>query len=511
MAWCKKMKDWSRMIKSAGKYGIAYLLLIVVYLFAEKIQWLDNVNRVQLLMQMCIVAVVGYYIMKLIQPDKTVDGSNKTEQNYEKIGSLILILGIVMRVGYMLYTPWYERVHDIGNMDLADSGHASYILHLFEGKLPDSNSYQFYHPPLFHILSAVTMHIAGFLTGKSNGAELFEVSKVVSCLASCGVLFQIRKFLKELNLKEETAAIIMAIIAFLPNFYFLAGRINNDSLVIFFMIMAIRYTYKWCKEQSCVNLIVLAAAYGCGMMTKTSCGTMAVFTGLWMLVVFCKKVKEKKWKPILLQFIVFGCISFPLGLWYQIRNLIAFGQPLNYVHKIEENSPTYIGMHSVWERFFSFGNTHFWDDVYNNPYGDYHLPSYLIKSSVFGEFTFNIEDIVPRILLLCNLLLVILSLAAMVYILVKGTYSKNVRFGLFFIWCIQMYSYLFFNVKFPHGCTMDFRYIVPTAVIGAMYIGMAGEQIKEKNDAVEKVLSGMVTVLVLAFSAASIVMFCNIG
>ena len=418
------MKEWIGILKSIGRYGILYICFIFAYIFTEKIQWLDNKRAIQLFMQLCIILAIGYFIVG-VHREKTKNENVRGDTKFEKMCLLILILGVIMRIGYTMYTPWYERFHDIGNAALEDTGHASYILHLYEGRLPASNEYQFYHPPLYHILSAITMHIVAFLTKRANGAEVIEAAKLVSCLAAVGTLFQIRKFLKDLKIQEDASVLIMAIVAFLPNFYLMAGRINNDSLVVFFMITAIRYTYKWCEEQTYVNLVPLALCYGLGMMTKTSCGILAVFTGIWMIELFYKKVKEKQWKTILPQFIVFGCISFPLGLWYQIRNLRLFGQSFNYVHKIGENSPTYIGMHPALERMLPFGDTTFWNNVYNDPYGDYHLPSYLIKSAMFGEFNFEIEEFLPRLLLLCNLLLVIASLIAMVYILIKGTETRK--------------------------------------------------------------------------------------
>ena len=123
------MKEWSETLKSVGKYSVAYILLIFAYIQTEKMQWLDNVSVIQLLIQILIAIAAGYYLLSIVQIDK-MPYSNKTEWNYEKLCTFILIAGIIMRVGYTLYTPWYERVHDIGNATLEDAGHASYILHL---------------------------------------------------------------------------------------------------------------------------------------------------------------------------------------------------------------------------------------------------------------------------------------------------------------------------------------------------------------------------------------------
>lgn len=486
------------------KYSILYVLLICLYIFLQKIEWLDQMKKIELAMQVSIIAVITGYMFVILKEEAK-------ELKEQKLLTLIVIIGLIMRIGYTMYTPWYMRGHDIGNLTTDDTGHASYILHLYAGKFPDSNEYQFYHPPLYHILSAITMHIVAFITGKTAGTDVFESSQIISCLASCAVLYQVKNFLKELKMKSRESCLIMAIVAFLPNFYFLAGRINNDSLVVFFMIMAIRYTYKWAKNSTYQNLIPLALGYGLGMMTKTSCGTLALFSGVWMLVVFYRKVKIGQWKPILLQFIIFGGISFPIGLWYQIRNWILFKQPFQYVLKLGANSPTYTGDYSFMQRFNPFLWSTFWKNFYNSPYEDYNVPAYLIKSALFGEFTFEIENFIPKILLLCNVILVILSLVAMIWILIKGKEERNLKIGLFFLWAIQMYSYFYFNLKFPNGCTMDFRYVVPTAVIGAVYLGAAWKEMKENEHIMAKMYCKLLNVTVIAFSVMSIVMFCNIA
>jgi hypothetical protein len=40
----------------------------------------------------------------------------------------------------------------------------------------------------------------------------------------------------------------------------------------------------------------------------------------------------------------------PLGLWYQIRNMILFDQPLGYVSPISTSNPLYIGDISILKR-----------------------------------------------------------------------------------------------------------------------------------------------------------------
>ena len=43
-------------------------------------------------------------------------------------------------------------------------------------------------------------------------------------------------------------------------------------------------------------------------------------------------------------------------------------------------------------------------------------------------------------------------------------------------------NFISFCFKFPHNCSMDFRYIVPTMIIGAMFIGMFVNKLREDID-----------------------------
>lgn len=63
---------------------------------------------------------------------------------------------------------------------------------------------------------------------------MIDGAKIVSCFASCGVLLTTNDICEELKFNRVSQVIAITFIAFLPNFYFLAGRVNNDSMSIFF-------------------------------------------------------------------------------------------------------------------------------------------------------------------------------------------------------------------------------------------------------------------------------------
>lgn len=109
--------------------------------------------------------------------------------------------------------------------------------------------------------------------------------------------------------------------------------------------------------------------------------------------------------------------------------------------------------------------------------------------------------VIPGLLILINLLLILLSLAAMVLVLIRHRTAQWTALSCF--WLVLMGSYIHFNIQYPFGCTMDFRYVVPTALIGAVFLAKWWEQAR-------KGFRGVVSGSVGLFSVLSIVMCCNL-
>lgn len=484
------------------QYIAIFILPIILFVVVYKQGWQRDTRFLQLCMQLCIAILIGMTFYWSYQ-----------KREYEKsLLFLIIAIGIVMRIGYMLYTPAGVRSHDFGDWSVGgNSGHANYIAFLLEkGTLPDSNTYQFYHPPLFHMLSAYIIKMMSFLNGVEN-YNAIEATKIISCYASCGTLLVVKSLCKEIGLKQKATFISVAIIAFLPNFYLLAGRINNDSLVIFFMMLVLLYSIRWYYSKKRKDIILLAIFMGLGIMTKTSCGILAIFTGMIMLYVLYKSWKEKQWKEIFLQLLIFAAICFPLALWYPIRNYLLFGQALMYVHPISDMN-LYCGDYGVVERFLTLTPTALLGRLYNQPFEDYNVPVYLLKSALFGEFSFDINKFIPSALVIFNAILAIVAFLAMVY---KIFFSKErskykLWLGMAFLWSVLVGFYLIFNIKEPFGCTMDFRYIVPTVVVGAVFLGQFTEELQKRNDKLKRICVKCIEILICLYAVFSVVMFCNI-
>ncbi len=415
-----------------------------------------------------------------------------------KLLFIVILAGMILRFGYMLYTPFFIRGHDVGSF--SGHGHLGYMYRLFslEG-LPETNANQFYHPPFAQIAGALTAKIYALLTGLigiENLDTIFQSVRLVPCFASCALLIVICRLFDAFGFSSRAKVIAVAVIAFHPTFILLSASVNNDMLMIFFMMTALLYTVRWYKEPTYKNILLLALSIGSAMSTKFSGALIAVFTAVVFLIVFIRYIRSKKAADLIYQFAAFALICFPLGLWYHIRNLKLFGQPIGYVAKISTDSALYVGNVPFAERLFTFSLPDMLSSLYCNPFTDFRLWEYTVKCALFGEFTFSVKhDGFAAVLVVSSLILIVISLCAMIWFLIfDRKKNKPAVISLASLWALLMLSFVYFNLKYPFGCTMDFRYIVPTVITGAAFLGLFADKLRD-GKAGKAVFAGFCAVL----------------
>ena len=102
----------------------------------------------------------------------------------------------------------------------------------------------------------------------------------------------------------------------------------------------------------------------------------------------------------------------------------------------------------------------------------------LVKCSMFGEYKPPIQnyDFIAVISKWTNFILIFISFFAIVKLIIKhyikGKKDENSSvIGKFFItYFTIIFAYIYGVFSMPYGCTMDFRYIVPTAFLGTTFI-----------------------------------------
>lgn len=401
--------------------------------------------------------------------------------------SLIFASSMALKLDYIYYTSCYMRQQDTLLFDYP-MGHLGYIGYLFNnGHLPDFDprtAWSFSHPPLHHFVSAVWMKV-----NMKFGLDLdmaIENIQLLTLFYTCAILLFVYLILKELDVKGWALYAILLLTAFHPTFIIMSGSVNNDVLSIMFMTGALLYTIRWYKDSSMKNILILALMIGCAMMSKVSAGLIAPAVAVVFLIKFIKE--RGQWKRYIGQFVSFGVLVFPLGLWAPLRNNILFGVPLNYAEKLELTDLQYIGDVPMLKRFTDFSlyqfenlNVQFAEA---ETYREFNVFLGLLKTTIFGYFDFYQQTPLLRAvgtaLFWLNVLLVVLSVIAAVRCLTKYRKHLLVEKGFFLLlFATFMVSYFRFCSEYPHICTMNVRYILPVMLAGLFFMGLWGQEEKD--------------------------------
>lgn len=408
---------------------------------------------------------------------------------------LIVGIGIILRVGYMMYTDCTVRSHDLGKLDENGYGHASYILGLIKyGKLPADNMAQHYQQPFFYIFSSAVSFVVNKIIGHSDNYSYVNAAKIVSCFASIVTIFAAHNIFKELKLQKKGVTIAMLFVAFMPAFIISGGTVSPDALSAMFMTLIFLYTLRWYNTGKIKYMIGTAFCYGFGVMTKISCAALAPIT-IGMIIYKFIKEKDSRMK-IVLHSLTLGVISLPIGLWYSVRNFIEFGQKFSYVPNPGE--AIYTGNVSLFSRIFMINIHNLVKSPYCAPFDDYNAPVYYLKSALFGEFSYQVPNIISVLLLISGIVVSVILVTAIIK-LVKNikqdreTIIPLITFGFYYLVSLVFY------IKMPYGCSMDYRYMLFLTIPAAYIIGKYYENTKKTVVKVSMIFfAAMTTVMYLA-------------
>lgn len=437
---------------------------------------------------------------------------------------LMITAGIMLRFVYVLYTDSGSRQHDVGFWNWK-WGHANYIEYWYNNglKLPDfdvRSIWQYYHPPLHHWLMAILL----------RGLTMFGLEYEVACQAlqilpmiysSLMMVISYRIF-RWVKLEGLPLVIAMGIVCFHPTFVLMAGFFNNDLLAMLFMLLSVMFALRWYRDPTLRRIIPIALCVGLGMMTKLSAWMVAPAIAILFLYVFVKNIKA--WKRYIGQFALFGVITFPLALWWQIRNFLLFKVPLTYVPYLGDQNVQFCGNMSVTKRLFDFGNgqlSFVYDAFtdYGAPFNEYNPTIGLFKTAIFDEGTNGVSDVnFPQIavtgpiLFWIGVVLGLLCFAAFVIMMFRKDSGLDRLTRVFFtvFSATMILCYYIYCFKFPFTCTMNIRFLVPMISLSAMGLGLLLKRFSG-NSLPQKILRYGSLALTIAFSVMVCVVYTQIG
>lgn len=425
---------------------------------------------------------------------------NKKYLSYEKLCIVALVVGILFKLAYAVRVPYNVSPHDLNltsDWTNIPDGHLGYIQYTYQYKhltdfSPAEYRSQYYHPPLFYIISAVIMGI--FDPMKNNNLSTsFEAIQLFNMVIAAMIPVVAFRTFKALELKEAGLFWATCLISFSPALYPIGAALNSDCLMTFFLSLVILNAVRWAKKQEMITIAKMGLFLALAMLSKTSgvlvAPSLAVLF-LWILI-----EKKEQFKKLLPQYIVFGLISIPLGLSWVLREYILFGVPFNYVLEQSVDSFQYIGDCSLLQRI---GIPSYYEITEVKILWG-HRQSY---SNIWGQtlLTMALDEgilAVPNHLAYYLLILLywgnsVLFMCSFVAFLVS-LFIKNVpaKIRVFFLtgFSTLLASYILFAFQQPFICTMNFRYIATILIFLFASVGMIGTHKKPKAKWAESFIS----------------------
>ncbi len=472
---------------------------------------------------------------------------------------LLLVAGYALRVGYMLYTGAATRQQDTYTKNF--DGHEAYAWTIFStGKLPNSNVYQFYHPPLNAMIQAAFMHFvswlceflalgeyvpSAFLYGKPDYIVdetrwfLYSSCQVLSVLYSLAACVGMLKILRLFNFQGKTRLLIASFVVLFPRNVQFSGMLNNDGLAFALAIYAIYFALKWQKQgRGFADILLCALCVGLGMMTKLSSATVCLPIAGIFIFELVDSIKKKEgalgFLNMALQYSVFLLVCAPLGLWFQVYAKLRFDQPFGYVFS-NLNHLLYTGDHSFFSRFIlCLDFSEYFGSLWCRPFnGNYYLFNYALRSSIFGEFSYWQGEGFAVLAVIAAYAFCVALFIALVYLVAlwRKNRSKPHAFGstlsaleggrvalnvislkdflfVFLLMQSQVLSEIYFYLQMPYGCTMDFRYIMPMILAIALTLGYVLKALSGLQTKTARRLELWLCILTCVFLVSSTLFYC---
>jgi len=455
-----------KLVRNLGLLGI--FMVIYTYLLGKFRA--DNISSINVMICLCLsFCLIALFFLWRFWKD------------YDKNDNVVyyvLFLAFLIRFCFFTMSNYDIAQNDVGVFS-ENFKHLGYIHHIFmSGKLPEDNpmlSDQFCHPLLHHLISALYLkfcYILGF--EQEIWVENLQTLPFIYSNLSLLILDKIARVLK-INVNGRTIVLILT--AFIPYNTMLSGALNNDALLFLMMLLSIYFTLKWYEEPKLCWIAYMAFSIGLAMMTKISGVLIAPAMAFVMIYKLCERRNARG--DLLRQFIVFGFISFPLGLWYPVLRYIQFKMPLGFVVRLPIDSYQYIGNYKLWKRFFDFSD--YWKSPYlclqvEKGYIDHNIFTGLIKTALFAEADFSKNSDLLRGVSWFGLVVMSLTLIGLFVGFVAFLKDRKICNVIkIFIMCligVIFTSWIFFCLDCPHVCTMHIRYVWIAIYVLALVAGM---------------------------------------
>lgn len=380
---------------------------------------------------------------------------------------MIVVFGILLRLLYMLHTPWNVRGYDT-------DGHIEYAQHIAtHWSLPDpEQGWQFYQPPLYYLLAG-SVYAGGDALALSHG-HLLRLLQLLAFFLSCATLFlgiAIGRLLFSKPKNRTALLLFSAILATAPSLIFAASRINNDVLLYVLGMAAILLALHALQPRKEKALYGSALLMGLGLLIKSNA---ALLLPLLPAVVFLRR------EPVLVRLrrlAICGGIVLVLGASISVFRFINTNQMpalvgnagnLNHHLRLETSVKHLTTFHPGQVVLHAFNDP--WSDEKRRSY----FWEYLYRSAFFGEFQYSDRLLtVARALLIVSM---ILLFAGCMGLLRRQPHETRPLSILLVLLLSMLAGHFAFRIDLPVSSAQDFRYslfaLIPISYLVARLLNM---------------------------------------
>lgn len=396
----------------------------------------------------------------------------------EELIRVTIFIGFLFRLIYVQFTDINILSRQNDTIAFTNGGgHLGYLWHIWaNGTLPNVDPrslWEFSQPPLYYILCGYWIKISTWL-GVPN-LEASENLQMFSLLCVTLTSVYLDKILIKMDIKPLYRLWGQLFFLCLPYFTYLSGAANNDVLFVLLTVMVFYYVICWYEKKKVWLLMVSAVLTGLLVMTKLSGGLIAPAI-LALFILRLIKDKGERGKRIV-EYLLFGVVSLPIGLWWNVRNTVRFQMPFFYTNEPDIGSVQYIPDYSIWQRLFDLDNqlNHLYIELFNtSPNVDHNIIISTMKTMVF---THSAEYLLTSVTKFWGVVL-FWSVAGGVVIAIVcgivGMFKSRQKMYLKVTWIVYLFTnivfYLYYNVEYPFVHTMHVRYILPVFVIGMPWV-----------------------------------------
>ncbi len=379
--------------------------------------------------------------------------------------SLLLVLGMGLRLIYLSETGPYDRTYDV----YVPTGHYDYIRYVRTAFAlpPASGGWQYHQAPLYYLLAA------GFqvLTGTTGAlTELFGL-QLLSVLFSLGfIIYAVRTY--NLVFADRNATLLAsALTIFWPSAVIHSVRIGNDGLLYFFSAAALYHSIVWYRYERCRDLLWTSIAVSLAVLTKSNGAVLVLY--LWILVA----LKRSREKAPSRNFVRTGAAAFAVSLIALVAEagpkIWAFARGKS-AHWLVGNSPLSINpalyVSNIPENYFRFDLSTFLTVPYSGAWTDEGSRqlfwNYFLKSALFGEFAFQSDEKMVLAKGVAALFLAMIVLAAFGARHIRRNIEEPAPIVLSF--ALLLFAAPLFRAAIPIASAADFRYSFAMLIPGCI-------------------------------------------